>query len=275
MDERPIEIMVNEKHRTVERGTTVGDLRDLVEPGADVLVVNGYPSGTADKLNEGDKVVLIRRGAIPGKDELEVLMAARHTPHVHDRMKRSVAGVAGLGGLGSNVAVYLARMGVGKLILADFDVVEPTNLNRQHYAVDHIGMAKTAAMGSIIAAINPYIEVVLHQTALDRDNIPEVFREAQVIVECFDGAQAKAMILATVAELLPDAYIIGASGLAGYGESNKIQTMQLGERVFMVGDLTTDARPGRGLMAPRVAIAAGHQANMAVEILMNMVQREE
>jgi len=272
MDEQTIAIVVNERDRTVRRGMTVGGLRDFVKPGADVLVVNGFPSGPANELNEGDQVVLIRRGEIPDKEELEALMAARHTPHVHERMKRSIVGIAGLGGLGSNVAVSLARMGVGTLILADFDVVEPTNLNRQQYAVDHIGMAKTSAMGQIISTINPYLKIALHQVELTRDNIPEIFCEAQVIVECFDGAEAKAMILQAVPEFLPQAYVIGASGLAGYGESNTIQTMQLGDRVFMVGDLTTAAMPGRGLMAPRVAIAAGHQANIVVEILMNMVE---
>ena len=190
-------------------------------------------------------------------------------------MKRSVVGIAGLGGLGSNVAVSLARMGVGRLILADFDVVEPTNLNRQQYSIDHIGRAKTDAMSEIIGTINRYLTIALHQVELNRDNIPQVFGDAQVIVECFDRAEAKAMILQAVPELLPDAYIIGASGLAGYGDSNSIQTMKLGERVFIVGDLTTAAEPGRGLMAPRVAIAAGHQANLVVEILMNIVSTED
>ncbi len=275
MDEQTISIVVNEKVRTILRGTSVGDLRDHVKPGADVLVVNGFPSRPTNELNEGDQVVLIRRGEIPRKEDLEVLMAARHTPRVHERMKRSIVGIAGLGGLGSNVAISLARMGVGTLILADFDVVEPTNLNRQQYAVNHIGMAKTTAMAQIIDTINPYLKIVLHQVELNRDNVPEVFRTAQVIVECFDGPDAKAMILQAVPEFLPDVYVIGASGLAGYGESNTIQTMQLGDRVFMVGDLTTAAGPGRGLMAPRVAIAAGHQANIVVEILMNMMHIDE
>lgn len=267
-------ITVNERKRTVTRGTSVGSLRDEVKPGADVLVVNGFPAQPETELNDGDQVVLIRRGETPDAQELEILMVARHTPHVHERMKRSVVGIAGLGGLGSNVAIALARMGVGTLILADFDVVEPTNLNRQQYAVEHIGMGKTEAMSHIISAINPYLTVVARRVVLDKSNTPEIFRGAHVIVECFDGAEAKAMLLETVTELLPETYIIAASGLAGYGQSNTIRTTRLGERVFVVGDLTTAAEPGRGLMAPRVAIAAGHQANLAVQLLMGEAQED-
>jgi sulfur carrier protein ThiS adenylyltransferase len=269
MTEHEITITVNERSRDVTRGITVGGLRDLALPGSDVLVVNGFPCEPEYELKDGDQVILIRRGEMPDAEELEALMVARHTPQVHRTMKQSIVGIAGLGGLGSNVAILLARMGVGKLILVDFDVVEPTNLNRQQYAIEHIGMAKTEAMAEIIRSINPYLGIVVHQQELDRNNISEIFAEALVIIECFDRAEAKAMLLETAAELLPEAFIIGSSGLAGYGASNTIQTLKLGKRIFMVGDLTTAAQPGRGLMAPRVAIAAGHQANLAVSLLMD------
>ncbi len=264
-----ITILVNEQSHSVREGLSVGKLRDRVKPDADVLVVNGFP-GTADThLREGDQVVLIRRGEIPKAEELEALMVARHTPGVHARMKGSTVGVAGLGGLGSNVAIALARMGISKLILADFDVVEPSNLNRQQYGIEHIGMAKTDAMAKILANLNPYLQIITHKVILDRNNIPQLFQTANIVVECFDGAEAKAMLIQTVAEFLPKTYVIGASGLAGYGDSNSIQTMKLGEKIFMIGDLVTAAEPGRGLMAPRVGIAAHHQANLVVSLLMD------
>ena len=274
MNEPRIEITVNEQKEVVPSGTRLGGLRDEVKPAADVMVVNGFPRSPESELKEGDQVVLCRRGETPDARELELLMVARHTPRVHERMKRSVVGIAGLGGLGSNVAIALARMGVGTLILADYDVVEPTNLNRQQYGVEHIGVSKAEAMQRIIAGINPYLKIAVHRVVLDRVNIPEIFRVADVVVECFDDAGAKAMLLETVSEALPEAYVIGASGLAGYGRSNTIQTMRLGEKVFMVGDLTSAAEPGRGLMAPRVLIAAGHQANLTVQLLMDPVQNE-
>ncbi|MFC1836822.1 ThiF family adenylyltransferase, partial [Thermodesulfobacteriota bacterium] len=154
MPKKSITIRLNEESRSVPEGITVGDLRDKEKPGADVLVVNGFPSGPDKVLRGGDQVVLIQRGEAPKADELEALMMARHTPNVHARMKVATVGIAGLGGLGSNVAIALARMGVGKLILADFDVVEPSNLNRQQYAIEHLGMLKTQACAQILEGIN-------------------------------------------------------------------------------------------------------------------------
>ncbi|UCG80437.1 MAG: sulfur carrier protein ThiS adenylyltransferase ThiF, partial [Desulfobacterales bacterium] len=215
-----ITILVNEQTQTVPDGLTVGELRDQVKPGADVLVVNGFPSTADSRLKKGDQVVFIRRGEIPRADELEALMVARHTPGVHERMNKSTVGIAGLGGLGSAVAIALARMGTGRLILADFDVVEPSNLNRQQYYIEHIGMAKTDAMVQILGSINPYIQIETHQVVLERNNIAKIFGAADVIVECFDSAKAKAMLIQTVAEFLADTYVIGASGLAGCGDSN-------------------------------------------------------
>jgi sulfur carrier protein ThiS adenylyltransferase len=184
-------------------------------------------------------------------------------------MKSAVVGIAGLGGLGSAVAISLARMGIGTLILADFDIVEPSNLNRQHYFIEHIGMPKTDAMAQILSQINPYIRVETHMVILTADNIPDIFKPASIVVECFDGAEAKAMIIETVADTLPEAVAVGASGLAGYGDSNGIQTRRLGEKVFIAGDLMMAAQPGQGLMAPRVGIAANHQANLVVSLLMD------
>lgn len=269
MSDPMITILVNEESQTVPDGFTVGELRDQVKPGADVLVVNGFPSTADNRLKEGDQVVLIRYGEIPKADELQALMVARHTPGVHERMNKSTVGIGGLGGLGSAVAIALARMGIGRLILVDFDLVEPSNLNRQQYNIEHIGMAKTDAMAQILASINPYIQVDTHKVVLDTENIPKLFRTADVIVECFDRAEVKALFIQTVAEFLPETYVIGASGLAGYGDSNNIQTMRLGEKIFVVGDLAKPAEPGRGLMAPRVGIAAHHQANLVVSLLMD------
>jgi sulfur carrier protein ThiS adenylyltransferase len=264
-----IMVQINEQDTSVPDELTVGNLRDRVRPDADVLVVNGFPCGPDTKIKEGDRMVFIRRGETPKPEELESLMVARHTPGVHARMKGSAVGVAGLGGLGSNVAIALVRMGIGTLILADFDVVEPSNLNRQQYSIEHIGMTKTDAMAQILFSINPYIQVISQNILLDRNNIPQIFQQADVIVECLDRAEEKAMFIQTVLEFLPETYIVGASGLAGYGDSNSIKTLKLGNKLFMAGDLVTAAEPGRGLMAPRVGIAAHHQANLVVSLLMD------
>jgi sulfur carrier protein ThiS adenylyltransferase len=178
-------------------------------------------------------------------------------------------GIAGLGGLGSAVAIALARMGIGELILVDFDVVEPSNLNRQFYFIDQIGMAKTDAMSRIIKKINPYVSIVTHRMELNRTNIPDIFGNVDVIVECFDRAEDKAMILEVVEESLPGTFVVGASGLAGYGDSNSIRTWRVGDRIFIIGDLEKSAGYGQGLMAPRVGIAASHQSNLVVALLID------
>jgi sulfur carrier protein ThiS adenylyltransferase len=264
-----IKILVNEHSKSIPANTTVRKLRGQEKPDADVIVVNGYPCIEDYILKEGDQVVLIRKGEIPQMAELEALMVARHSPGVHERVKRATVGIAGLGGLGSAVSIALARMGLGTLILVDFDVVEPSNLNRQQFFIDQIGMPKTQALSKILASINPFIKIVIHKIELNRKNIPKVFNTANVVVECFDRADEKVMILESVAESLPKAYVVGASGLAGYGDSNSIKTWRLGNRVFIVGDMVKAAGPGLGLMAPRVGIAAHHQANLVVSLLVD------
>ncbi len=269
MGGRDISVTVNETPRRIASGLPLGVLRDRVKPGADVLLRNGCPCDEDLFLQDGDRVVFIKRGEIPAAEELEALMAARHTPGIHARLKQGIVGVAGLGGLGSMVAVALARVGVGTLILADFDVVEPSNLNRQQYDIDHIGMPKTAAMAAVLDRINPYLTVRLHQERLDSGNIPVIFRDVTVLVECFDRADQKAMLVESASEGLPDVFIIGGSGMAGFGDGNRIQTTRVGEKLFISGDLTTAAAPGCGLMAPRVGIAACHQANLAINLLID------
>jgi sulfur carrier protein ThiS adenylyltransferase len=262
-------IWLNEQSFSVPKNTTVGQLCDREKPNADVIIVNGYPSEKDYVLREGDEVVFIRRGEKPEADELEAFLVSRHTPGVHQRMKEATVGIAGLGGLGSAVSVSLARMGVGQLVLADYDVVEPSNLNRQFYFIRQIGMAKTEAMSEILKDINPYVRIIAHRIELDRATIPDIFGNVDIVVECFDRAEDKAMILEVVGESLPETYIVGASGLAGYGDSNSIRTWRLGDRIFIIGDLEKSAGPGLGLMAPRVGIAASHQANLVVALLID------
>lgn len=241
----------------------------MLKSDADVQILNGFPGEEEDVLKSGDQLILIKRGEIPAADELEVLLMARHTPGIHGVLKNSVVGIAGLGGLGSAVAVALARMGVGILILVDYDVVEPSNLNRQQYTIDQIGMAKTEAMQLNLAKINPFIHVKTLREVLNSENMADIFLSADVIVECFDSAEDKKMLLETAAERLPDTFIIGASGLAGFGGSNSIKSWRLSDRIFIVGDLEIAAEPGLGLMAPRVGIAAHHQANLVISLLID------
>lgn len=252
----------------VEDGLRLFDFRARTKPDADVVVYNGAPSAVDRELKEGDRVVLIRRGEIPSAAELEVLMVARHTPGVHARVKAATVGIAGAGGLGSAVAVALARTGIGRLVVADFDVVEPSNLNRQQYFVDQIGFRKVEALAANLARINSHVKVIGHAVRLTPANVPEIFRDVDVLVEAFDAADAKAMLLESFGKAFPSKPIVMVSGLAGYGPGSAIRTRKLGPCVYVIGDLESDARPGRGLMAPRVGIAAHLEANAVLRLLL-------
>ena len=190
-------------------------------------------------------------------------------PPIFYEMKKAVVGIAGLGGLGSNVAVALARVGVGKLIIADFDVVEEGNLTRQHYFIDQIGQAKVNATSENLGRINPSIEIETHRVRLTTENIPDIFAQADVIAECFDLSEQKQMLVETVLSRMQRPVVVSVSGLAGYGNSNAIKTRRISRRHILVGDGETAAKPGTHLTAPRVGVAAYHQANAIAEVIIN------
>jgi len=263
-----IRIKINEKETLIPSNTALFHLKNQFKPNADIIIYNGFPVNSDRPLKEGDEIVFIKKGETPSPEEFESLMMARHTPKIHQKIKKSVVGIAGLGGLGSAIASALARVGVGKLILVDFDVVEPSNLNRQQYFVHQIGMPKVEALQKNIAIINPYVKVQTYHEKLDRNNVERIFKETEVVVEAFDHAEEKAMLINVVSEKMPDKYIVAASGVAGYGDNNEIKTVQFSPKIFIVGDQKTAAQPGVGLMAPRVGIAAHHQANTVLRILL-------
>ncbi|MBC8207344.1 MAG: sulfur carrier protein ThiS adenylyltransferase ThiF [Kiritimatiellales bacterium] len=262
-------IRLNEVPVELLPGETLFTLRDRLRPAADILILNGAAMNADAPLTDGDEVSLITRGEVPSEKELEGLMAARHTPGVHAKLKAATVGIAGLGGLGSAIAGALARVGIGKLIVADFDVVEPSNLNRQQYFIDQIGMLKTEALVSNLRKINPYVEVEAHAVKLTADNIFPTFGKTDVMIEAFDRADQKAMLLQAFTAEKPDTPFIGASGVAGYASGETIGIKSLGKNIYIVGDLETGAQPGCGLMAPRVGIAASMQANLALRLIVD------
>jgi sulfur carrier protein ThiS adenylyltransferase len=183
-------------------------------------------------------------------------------------LKNAIVGIAGLGGLGSNVAVALTRLQVGRLILADFDCVDQSNLNRQNYFHDQIGRHKVDASMENLRRINPQAELTGHKIRLSPDNIPKIFAGAHVIAECFDRADQKQMIVETVLSKMKHVVVVTVSGLAGFGKSNEIRTTRLSKRLIMVGDGVSGTGPGVPLTAGRVGVAAYHQANAITEVLL-------
>ena len=194
-------------------------------------------------------------------------LTARNAPQLKGKLEKAVVGIAGCGGLGSNAAIALARIGIGKLILVDFDVVDPTNLNRQQYFINDIGKRKVDALEEQLRRLNPFLQVEKYYEKVTTANVKTIFNEAHIVVEAFDKVSEKAMLVKAFAgNLFKGKYLVTASGLAGYRSANTIKTKKLSTNIFVCGDNKTDFLT-EGVMAPRVMIAAGHQANKVVEII--------
>ena len=179
------------------------------------------------------------------KEEIQAALEERHSPEKQKKLSEGRVTIAGLGGLGSNVAYALARIGVGHLHLIDFDVVDITNLNRQQY-----------------------IDIQTDCIKVTEENLISLFENAGIICEAFDNPEAKAMLVNGILEHFPEKKLVSASGMAGYGSSNTIRTQRLMKNFYLCGDQVTEPTYGHGLMAPRVAICAAHEANMITRLIL-------
>ena len=204
---------------------------------------------------------------IPTKEEWNKALEERHGKELYRAFSSATVAICGLGGLGSNIAIALARAGIGKLILVDFDRVDITNLHRQQYKADQIGMYKTDALAENLREINPYIELEAHTERITEENAVTLLSDADVICEAFDDAEYKAMLTNTVLSELPDKYLVAASGMAGMSETNSIKTRRITSKFYLCGDETSEVSDGIGLVAPRVALCAAHQAHTVLRIL--------
>ena len=181
-------------------------------------------------------------------------------------LENAKVGIAGAGGLGSNVAMLLVRAGMKKLVIADFDTVNESNLNRQFFFRHQLGEKKIDALAANLHLIEPSLTLELHDTRLSPENADWVFSGCQIIVEALDSAEGKAMLLRA---LLPtDKPIVSAIGLAGWGRSNDIRMRKVGRNLILVGDQTRDVRDGFAPVGVRVTIAAAMQANSVVSLLL-------
>ncbi len=270
-----IDVTLNGKKISVPNSSKLFELTKYTEIDAEtsntdiVYVLNGYNADKNSELSENDSIVILKKGEMPDQTELEYMLTARNLPGIYEKIKNSCIGIAGLGGLGSNIALSLARIGIGKLIIADFDVVEPTNLNRQQYFINQLGKPKTAALKELISNANPYVTVIEHNTMLNPENCLSIFKDCDVICEAFDNPESKAWFAESILCNLSDTTLISSSGMAGLGSSNEILTKKISKRFYICGDLKSDAKELGGLMSPRVSICAGHQANIALEIIVN------
>lgn len=234
-------------------------------PDHDIVILNGVQLIEDAPLNEGD---ILFFGKSPDNDgNLSSAITKRCDRRLSEPLAHATVGIAGCGGLGSNIATYLARSGIRKLIIADFDRVEFSNLNRQNYSLKHLGFHKVDATKEVLSAINPNVDIEVHRVTLDENNIPEIFGGCDIICEAFDVPDAKAMILSTVAEKLPDIPLVCGSGMAGFGDTDAMTVRQVGENIFICGDGVSGISDDRGIMAPRVAVCAGIMANKVLQLL--------
>ena len=204
---------------------------------------------------------------IPTKEEWNKALEKRHGKELQQAFSSATVAVCGLGGLGSNIAIALARAGIGKLILIDFDRVDITNLHRQQYKADQIGMYKTDALADNLREIAPYIELETHTERITEENIVTLLAGADIICEAFDDAECKAMLTNTVLTEMRDKYLVAASGMAGLYDANRIKTRKVTSKFYLCGDEKSDVADGIGLVSSRVMICAAHQAHTVLRIL--------
>ena len=205
------------------------------------------------------------------EQEWHAALAQRHGRTLQERFAAASVAVCGLGGLGSHVAIALARAGVGTLHLIDFDRVELSNLHRQQYGISQLGIYKTEAMQQTLAEIAPYCNLIMHRVRLTEGNL-HLIAGCGIVCECFDDAECKAMLVNGAAEHYPEMYIIAASGMSGLYTGNTITARKLGKRLYLCGDGTSDIKDSGTLFAPRVMLCAAHQANTALRIIAGKLE---
>ena len=206
-------------------------------------------------------------GPAPSREEVIKALSPRHGEELQKKFSCARAAVCGLGGLGSNIALALARAGLGTLHLIDFDRVELSNLNRQQYSFSQLGLYKTEALRENILSAAPYCRVIIDTVRINESNFSNLLSMDGIICEALDRAEEKAMLVNNILEAFPDKYIIAASGMAGLGSSNSIRTRRISDRFYLCGDQSSDSEKGLGLFSARAMLCAAHQANMVLRIL--------
>jgi sulfur carrier protein ThiS adenylyltransferase len=202
-------------------------------------------------------------------DKLFADLFAGHDPKHLAAWQKGTVGIAGAGGLGSNVALSLTRAGVGKLIIADYDSVSPANLTRQQYYLNQVRLPKVAALKDNLVHISPYTNVVTYPQKINKVNIESIFGKADILIEALDEAGEKEMLIETWQSLYPNKIIIAASGIAGLGKCENLHVRQSGT-LYVVGDEVSELQPGISPLAPRVAIVANLQADLCLQLLLSL-----
>ena len=207
---------------------------------------------------------------MPTREEMFAALEKRQGVEAVRKLQAATVAVCGLGGLGSNIAISLARAGVGKLILVDFDCVDVTNLHRQQYKACQVGLPKPEALLANLKEIAPYTEYETHFEKVTAENVARLLANADVVCEAFDNAEAKAMLVNAVLETMPEKFLVAASGMAGFEGGNTIRTRKITDKFYLCGDGVSDVADGIGLVAPRVMLCAAHQALTTIRLIIGL-----
>ncbi len=210
---------------------------------------------------------------MPKQEEWDKALEERHGKTLQKKLSETTVAVCGLGGLGSAISVILTRMGIGKLILTDFDKVDISNLHRQQYKASQIGMDKTKALEENLKEFAPYLKTQIYTEQMNEECYLRILSDADIVCEAFDNAEAKADLVNFVLTSMPDKYVIASSGMAGLGSANDIHTRKISDRFYLCGDEKSDVSDGIGLIASRVMLCAAHQAHVVIEILANEIEK--
>ena len=184
------------------------------------------------------------------------------------RIEAARVGVAGAGGLGSNCLAHLVRCGVRRFVIADFDTVSESNLNRQFFFADQLGMPTVEAVAANLRRINPALELELYPERVTAENAVRRFGSCDVTVEAFDDPDAKTMLIRALLPL--GRPVVAASGIAGWGRSNAMRVQRIGKQLYMAGDRATGISEETPPYSPRVGIAAAQQANTVMALILGV-----
>ena len=243
-------------------------LRKANHAAFDLLIVNGHSTSWATPIRANDHVIMLDSHTTPTPKVWRAIYDARYGKNIMDRLQSGKVAICGLGGLGSLIAIELGRLGVGTLLLIDDDTVEPTNLARQQYVFSDLGCYKTNALARHLQESAPLTTVHTQNIHLSKDNMADTLSAYPIICEAVDRPETKAALTEVVLSDLPQATLVGASGMAGFGSGNAITAKQIFSRLYMVGDGESEGEEGIGLMAPRVGLCASAQATLIMRLLL-------
>jgi sulfur carrier protein ThiS adenylyltransferase len=269
MSTSQIQLYINDTPCSVTEGTTLAQARANFLPEATYAILNTMANPGPDiLLREHDRLYLYEHRLTFENNNLRDLILARQPRSATDKLRTACIGIAGAGGLGSVVSENLARAGVGRLVVADFDAIEPSNLNRQRYCMRQLGLPKAAALADNLRKSCPCVDINAIQERINADNCVRVFNTCDIVCECFDAAESKAALVTALRSQMPECIVVAASGLAGSGSARSITIRRVSANLYIVGDMHSDAASGTGLFATRIGIVASLQSHVAMQLIL-------